>query len=441
MKRLVLSLSIIIFSWMLFLPMCIICEIICKVPVAEGLASHPVNGGHCLISDGTSQFLAFYDGEHRMTIAKRTLGETDWDFAILNDTVGWDTHNRILLFMDRRGQLHVTGNMHCAPLRYYRTETPGDIHSFKEIHTWTGKYENRVTYPNLLQLKDGSSHIMYRHGGSGNGMRLLVHYDEETESWSGTGQSFINGMEGDPVCNAYPFGGIQEDDSGTLHVAWCWRETPDVETNFNICYAQSKDKGYTWNRWDGSVYSLPIRPQSAETPDRIPEKAGLMNGGSLVIDTKGRPYIGYTKFGPNGNNQMFVTTPVGRNWKVVQLTDWDKRFWFEGRGTIPESPPMPSLSLAGDDSLQVRYSWKYVSPSSGRFVLTRGQLLSMKPGAYEILPALDAELSIPNVRAINSGPLPDGRVHYMQQETDPPNRDRKPDNPKAPAMIFIVETK
>ena len=33
------------------------------------MASHPVNGGNCLISDGQYQYIAFYDGEHRMTVA------------------------------------------------------------------------------------------------------------------------------------------------------------------------------------------------------------------------------------------------------------------------------------------------------------------------------------------------------------------------------------
>ncbi len=39
-----------------------------KIPVAKGIASHPVNGGHCLISDGEFQYIAFYDGGHQMTV-------------------------------------------------------------------------------------------------------------------------------------------------------------------------------------------------------------------------------------------------------------------------------------------------------------------------------------------------------------------------------------
>ena len=43
------------------------------VEVAEGLASHPVNGGRCLISDGACQYLAFYAADHQATVAKRRL--------------------------------------------------------------------------------------------------------------------------------------------------------------------------------------------------------------------------------------------------------------------------------------------------------------------------------------------------------------------------------
>ncbi|MHC4167933.1 MAG: BNR-4 repeat-containing protein, partial [Planctomycetota bacterium] len=78
-----------------------------KIPVAKGLASHPVNGGRCLISDGEHQYIAFYDGDHKMTVGKRRLGDTKWDFAKLPERVGWDTHNKIMLFQDRQGHLHL----------------------------------------------------------------------------------------------------------------------------------------------------------------------------------------------------------------------------------------------------------------------------------------------------------------------------------------------
>ncbi|MBN2314973.1 MAG: BNR repeat-containing protein [Sedimentisphaerales bacterium] len=409
-----------------------------KIPVAKGLASHPVNGGPCLISDGEYQYLAFYDGDHQLTVGKRKLSETNWDFAKLPERVGWDTHNKILLFQDRKGYLHLTGNMHCAPLKYYRTKVAGDIHTFEGIHTWSGDYENRVTYPTLFQLRDGSIYIMYRHGGSGNGMRIVVHYDEETQRWTKTVPALTNGMDRKPTCNAYPFG-LLEDNNGVWHFAWCWRETPDVVTNFDVCYARSLDRGVSWTTLDGRKLELPITPENAGVVDPIPQQSGLMNGGTFVVDAEGRPYIGYTRFDKDGYNQLYVATPIGDTWKIIQLTDWKHRFYFEGRGTIPESPPTPRLSITPDRKIEINYSNRYAKPTKGRFVFTREQLLTSQPGQSDIRKSEVTSPALPNIRAVNRGPLPEGQTHYMQQQTDRPNRDRKPETPREPTMIYLVE--
>ncbi|MGI6455158.1 MAG: BNR repeat-containing protein [bacterium] len=430
-----------------------ITEIISKVPVAPGLASHPVNGGHCLISDGEYQYIAFYDPEHQMTVGKRKLGTADWEFAKLPEKVGWDTHNKVVIFMDREGMLHVTGNMHNHPLKYYRTRSPGDIHSFEPIHTWAGIHEEAVTYPTLVQLRDKSCHMMYRYGRSGDGMRILVHYDETSQKWSGTGP-FINGRDAVPDCNAYPFGvtvedsggefpseGIVEDHQGVLHIAWCWRDTPDVVTNFDICYAKSTDGGITWRKWDGTELELPITPENAEVVDDIPQKSGLINIGILAVTRDGIPHIGYTRFDENGHNQMYIATPVESRWKVIQLTDWKGRFWFEGGGTIPQTPPIPRISFTKEGKFRVRYSYQHAIPRRGELIFTRDELLRMKPGEISVQEFQSERDKIPNIRAVNHGVLPEGESHYMQQETAPPNRDRKPENPKEPTMIYIIEVK
>jgi hypothetical protein len=409
-----------------------------KIPVAEGLASHPVNGGHCLISDGQYQYVAFYDGRHQMTVGKRTLGETQWDFAKLPERVGWDTHNKILLFQDGKGYLHVTGNMHCAPLRYYRTAKPGDIHTFEGIHTWAGDREDKVTYPTLFKLRDGSIYMMYRHGSSGDGMRILIHYDEQTQKWTKTVPALTNGRDRNPNCSAYPFG-LLEDESGVWHIAWCWRETPDVVTNFDVCYAKSLDRGASWKSWDGRNLELPITPENAHGVEQIGQKNGLMNGGTLALDKQGRPYIGYTRFDKNGNNQIYVATPVEGAWKIIQLTNWTHRFYFEGRGTIPEYPPIPTVAVTEDQKIQISYGNRYAEPPKGQFILTREQLLTMQPGQYPVEKPQGTSAPLLHTRAVNDGPLPPGQVHYMQQETDSPNRDRKPENPREPTMIYVVE--
>jgi hypothetical protein len=296
--------------------------------------------------------------------------------------------------------------------------------------------------------------MMYRHGGSGNGMRILVHYDEETKQWTKTVPALTNGMNRDPTCNAYPFAAVTkrtadrtarsailEDDKGTWHIAWCWRQTPDVVTNFDVCYAKSSDRGISWKTWDGRTLELPITPENAGVVESIAQKSGLMNGGTLVVDGNGLPYISYTRFDGNGHSQQYVATPVDKKWKIVQLTDWKHRFYFEGRGTIPSSPPVPRLYITEDGRIRVTYRNARAEPKKGQIVLTREQLLTAGPGQYPVEKSQVPYLALPNIRAVNHGPLPAGEIHYMQQQADAPNRDRKPENPRQPTMIYVVEVK
>ncbi len=166
-----------------------------------------------------------------------------------------------------------------------------------------------------------------------------------------------------------------------------------------------------------------------------------MNGGTLVVDGKGLPYISYTRFDEDGHNQIYVATPLDDRWRTVQLTDWKHRFYFEGRGTIPSYPPIPRLSITEDQKIRVTYSYAHAEPRKGQFVLTREQLLTARPGQFPIEKSQAPYSALPHIRAVNHGPLPPGQIHYMQQQTDAPNRDRKPENPKEPTMIYIVEVK
>ena len=102
------------------------------------------------------------------------------------------------------------------------------------------------------------------------------------------------------------------------HIAWCWRETPDVVTNFDLCYAKSLDHGKSWKSWDGRDLELPITPDSVHVVESISQRSGLMNGGTLVVDVDGYPYIGYTRFDKNGCNQIYIASPVDKEWKIIR---------------------------------------------------------------------------------------------------------------------------
>ena len=103
--------------------------------VAERLDLEPVPSafpvGFSLLTRGGRQYAAYYDANHQMTVAARKLGERKWQLVKLDSKVGWDSHNYVTMAIDSAGCIHLSGNMHCVPLVYFRTDKPGDIATFR----------------------------------------------------------------------------------------------------------------------------------------------------------------------------------------------------------------------------------------------------------------------------------------------------------------------
>jgi len=165
-----------------------------------------------------------------MTVAARRLGEKRWTLAKLDSTLGWDSHNYVTMAIDRTGCLHVCGNMHVAPLVYFRSEQPLDVSSLRRVPAMTGGSEKRVTYPGFFRTAEGTLLFLYRDGKSGDGRTLVNGYDETTRTWTryldaplldGTSRSM----------NAYP-ADIRRGPDGFFHLVWMWREPLTVAATF-----------------------------------------------------------------------------------------------------------------------------------------------------------------------------------------------------------------
>lgn len=98
--------------------------------------------------------------------------------------LGWDSHNYVTLAVDSAGQIHVSGNMHCVPIVYFRTERPGDITRFRQFPAMVGRNEQRCTYPRFLHGPKGELIFTYRDGRSGSGDQ----YGSANGRGSGTGR-------------------------------------------------------------------------------------------------------------------------------------------------------------------------------------------------------------------------------------------------------------
>ncbi len=317
--------------------------------IGPGYARNSINTvifrKNALATFGDTQYAAYYAPSGKVVLAKRTLGSDDWTVrhtrhrGALNDA-----HNSISLMVDGAGVLHMAWNHHSVPLHYARGEAPGSL-SLSDRLPMTGD-ETVVTYPEFYRQPNGDLLFFFRQGHSGDGDLVLNRYDVQTETWS---RVYTGLLDGEGQRNAYWQATI--DGAGTLHLSWVWRETGDVATNHDICYARSRDGGVTWERSDGTVQPLPITAGNAEYAARIPQGSALMNQTAMCADGDGNPYISnYWRPAEGGVPQYHLVFHDGEQWQVSQVTERTMDFDLSGGGTkrVPISRPQIVADNRGD---------------------------------------------------------------------------------------------
>ena len=189
-----------------------------RIPVAKVWSGHPV--GFSLLTHDDLQFVAFYDADRQMTVGVRNLGSSDWTFKKLPEKVGWDSHNSITMKLDSKKHLHLSGNMHCVPIVYFRTAEPRDIQTFERVESLVGENEDRATYPKFITGPNSEFIFTYRDGSSGSGNQIYDVYDVETNQWKRLLDQPLTDGQGE--MNAYLHGPVKGPD-GVYHLCWVWR--------------------------------------------------------------------------------------------------------------------------------------------------------------------------------------------------------------------------
>lgn len=312
-----------------------------NVPVDSGWAGNSVNTAvfrkNSLVSFGDTQFIAFYNPAGFVELGKRRLGEAKWQLrqTPYKGNVA-DAHNIISIMVDGEGYLHMAWDHHNNPLHYVKSTRPGSL-ELTPPQPMTSKNEQKISYPEFYRTKDGSLLFFYRDGGSGNGNLVINRYTTKTQQWSTLQTALIDG-EGQR--NAYWQAFL--DEGGTLHLSWVWRETPDVASNHDLCYARSRDGGETWEKSTGERYTLPITQATAEMAMAIPQKSELINQTSMCADAQGHPYIA-TYWRDSGTTvpQYHLVYKNGSHWQAQNLNLRTTAFSLSGAGTkrIPIARP------------------------------------------------------------------------------------------------------
>ena len=310
-----------------------------EIAVGYGWSNNSINTvkfrKNALTSFKNFQFIAYYDADGSVILGKRKLKSNNWEIVKTAYTGNVkDAHNSISIAMDGDGYLHVSWDHHDTKLRYAKSKLPLGL-QLGEEESMTGISEQKVTYPEFYSLPNGNLLFFYRSGSSGRGNMVINSYDIKQKKWL---QLQSNLIDGENQRSAYWQANV--DTNGTIHLSWVWRESWDVSTNHDLCYARSKDGGLSWERSNGEKYTLPVTASTAEYAWKIPQKSSLINQTSMTADTKGNPYIaGY--WSDDAIPQFQIVYLENGIWKKTNTAFRMTPFYLGGGGTkkIPISRP------------------------------------------------------------------------------------------------------
>ncbi|MES2240206.1 MAG: BNR repeat-containing protein [Bacteroidota bacterium] len=280
------------------------------------------------------QYTAYYNPEGKMVLAKRNLNSKKWETQITSYSGNVkDAHNDISIVIDVDGYLHVSWDHHDTRLRYAKSKKPFSL-ELGEEQAMTGKDEAKVTYPEFHNLPDGKLLFCYRSGASGRGNMIMKSYDVKRQKWTSLQNNLIDGEN-----QRSAYWQICVGKKG-IYISWVWRESWDVSTNHDICYAFSADGGQTWQKSTAEKYSLPITKATAEHAWEVPQNSSLINQTAMTVDEAGNPYI--TSYWNNGGVPQYkvVYLSAGK-WNLINTNFHQKTFNLGGGGTksIPISRP------------------------------------------------------------------------------------------------------
>lgn len=313
----------------------------------------PIFRSHGLLSNDSSQWVSYYDSSGHVVIAQRLLTEEQWEVSTTPFEGNLlDAHNSISIGLDGNDYLHMSWDHHNHPLKYVKSEAPASL-NFGPQAKMSGQNERRVTYPEFIHLSNGDLLFIYREGGSGNGNTMLNRYRLDQKKWEIVQHGWLDG-EGER--NAYT-NKLVVDNEGTWHLSWVWRETPDVASNHDMCYAKSEDEGKTWKRSDGSIYQLPITAKNAEYIYHIPQNSGLINQTSSTVDSRGYPIIAtYWQVKEDSATQYMVIWYDGEAWQNSVVTNRQSSFKLGGTGTRNNPISRPLVLCDDEDRVYVIYN-------------------------------------------------------------------------------------
>jgi hypothetical protein len=293
-----------------------------------------------------------------------------------------------------------------------------------------------------MKNREGDLLFHYRDGSSGNGNEIYNIYDTSSKKWRRLyDRNLTDGMG---LMNAYQTQPTLMKDHW-YHVYWVWRDTPDCETNHDLSYMKSPDL-IRWFNAFGEPVELPATiDKRSLIVDPIPPGGGIINlSARLCLEKENKPLFAYHKYDDDGNLQFYIARTEGNRWISTQVTDWDYRWEFSGRGSINVDVALTDFKLRPDGRYELGY--RHVKYGSGVMLLNNdfeviGKVLKRTPfnevrveGAF---PGLQVQVSGDRGRGNEKG------IRYLLKwETLDRNRDQpRPEPWPRPSVLYLYQLK
>jgi hypothetical protein len=435
-------------------------------------SGHPV--GFSLVTTRNVQVAAYYNAARKITLAARNAGSSTWQHLSLGSEVGWDSHNYLVLKVDSRGYLHLSGNMHYSRMNYYRSVQP--LTSAEQLNTtdfmtqvewlWSWDHEGLATYPTFFEGPNQEFLFAYRNHADTNyssGDWYLLQYDDLEQSFAHAtgGPALFNWTDNYSAYPVFMVGG------GYVHCLFMWRSNSrNAEFNYRLSYMRSADLLH-WTDAFGRPLALPITPNThLTTIDDVPVEQGLLNGQPKIsLDRDGAPLVAYHRYDEIGYSQIYVARPRAdaTSWETKKLTDSHTRWDFGGPGTLPGGTPVNTFQsddpLDGLTTLQVEIKDDLpvngqlpIDATSGMYVLDETTLSSLptKGAMYTSAnaPACASGIDTDNaasqsmmvLRSASDGIPFAGQHYYLRWETLRSNRDLPPGTVPDPTPLYLYRT-
>ena len=328
-------------------------------------SGHPVD--FAVVAKGDSLYAAYYHGNTKvLTVSLKTPAGV-WRHKTLSGaaaTVDWDSHNSIVMVIDAQGLIHIAANMHNNPLRYWRSDTPGEIDSLKQVTSMIGTQETSVTYPVFVQALNGDLVFIHRDGGSGGGNHLINKWNPGTKTWSRLLSTALFSQSSTTGTRSVYFGdndaGPVAGPDGLYHLFWFWRATPDAGSTHRVSYMRSANLT-TWQTAASASVTLPVSFDNnpGVIVDNVPQFAGLINRGQIGFDSQNRPIISYHKHDSTvagGYTQAYNARLENGVWVIYKTTSWPYRWSFGGGGSLVIQIQLGPVTRRADGKLTQWYS-------------------------------------------------------------------------------------